>query len=47
MKTIVLLALVSLGCASTLSAAEKASAPETRRVAFSQYCFWTGEMKLG
>lgn len=42
------LALVSLiGAPILLSADEKAPGPETRRVAFAQYCFWTGEMKLG
>ncbi len=46
MKTI----LLSLVLATTVLAAEKPSAESknaTQRVAFSQYCFWTGEMKLG
>lgn len=42
--------LLSLALATTVLAAEKPSAESknaTERVAFSQYCFWTGEMKLG
>lgn len=42
--------LLSLVLATTTLAAEKPSAESknaTQRVAFSQYCFWTGEMKLG
>jgi hypothetical protein len=49
MKLTTLLALVLVTQAGGV-AAQQASAPDkapTRRVAFAQSCFWTGEMKLG
>ncbi|MFN2507905.1 MAG: hypothetical protein ABR589_03935 [Chthoniobacterales bacterium] len=50
MKTILLLATVLLIQAGSLSAqqlAVGANKSATKRVAFAQSCFWTGEMKLG
>jgi hypothetical protein len=49
MKPTILLALVLVTQAGGV-AAQQASAPgkaPTKRVAFAQSCFWTGEMKLG
>jgi len=49
MKTITFLAL-ALAAAGNLYAQQAPAAINklpTRRVAFAQYCFWTGEMKLG
>ncbi len=49
MKTIFLIAAIFVQAAS-LAAQEKAVAKNksaTKRVAFAQSCFWTGEMKLG
>ncbi|MEP6821464.1 MAG: hypothetical protein ABI946_03860 [Chthoniobacterales bacterium] len=42
--------LLSILLATTVLAGEKPSAESknaTQRIAFSQFCFWTGEMKLG
>jgi len=51
MKTTITLAMVLLTFAVHLAAQQETNAatnkPATRRVAFAQSCFWTGEMKLG
>lgn len=50
MKTIALIALTILSLVESLAAQQKSAAtdkPATKRVAFAQSCFWTGEMKLG
>ena len=51
MKTTITFAMVLLTFAAHLAAQQEAKAgtkePATRRVAFAQSCFWTGEMKLG
>src|SRR6266404_4700244 len=51
MKTTIPLAMVLLTFAAHLAAQQETNAatnkPATRRVAFAQSCFWTGEMKLG
>ena len=50
MKTITLLALAFVTQAGDVAAQQApagANNPATKRVAFAQHCFWTGEMKLG
>jgi hypothetical protein len=49
MKTSLVLAMTLSSLAANLSAQETTAPnkPATRRVAFAQSCFWTGEMKLG
>ena len=52
MKTAILLAMALLIHAGNLAAQQGTAAQTTnklatRRVAFAQSCFWTGEMKLG
>ncbi len=46
MKTAVYLIALTLISMVDLRA-EQPSSPRTERVAFAQYCFWTGEMQLG
>ncbi|MEO7166724.1 MAG: hypothetical protein ABI787_03295 [Spartobacteria bacterium] len=48
MKTLHLLALLTVLPLLSLHAADPAAASKApARVAFAQYCFWTGEMELG
>lgn len=50
MKTILLLStalLIQAGSVAAQEVAMGATKPATRRVAFAQSCFWSGEMKLG
>ena len=50
MKTITLLALafvIQAGGVAAQQAPAGTNNPATKRVAFAQSCFWTGEMKLG
>jgi len=49
MKTTLVLAMTLSSLAANLSAQETTAPnkPATKRVAFAQSCFWTGEMKLG
>ena len=50
MKTITLLALAFVTQAGGVAAQQAPAGtnnPATKRVAFAQHCFWTGEMKLG
>jgi len=49
MKKTLVLAMTLSSLAANLSAQETTAPnkPATRRVAFAQSCFWTGEMKLG
>ncbi|HEY1581513.1 MAG TPA: hypothetical protein VGF73_00275 [Chthoniobacterales bacterium] len=47
MKTVVCLAALVFAPLLCLSAEPAAKDQPTKRVAFAQYCFWTGEMQLG
>lgn len=49
MKPLLCLCLLALSLPALpmLAARNDSTNPATRRVAFSQHCFWTGEMKLG
>ncbi len=50
MKTITFFAMALLAQAESLAAQQPSAATDkspTKRVAFAQSCFWTGEMKLG
>lgn len=50
MKTITFLAIILFGQAANVTAQQPSAAGSkspTKRVAFAQSCFWTGEMKLG